>query len=67
MSQLDENAVIGQEDDLPFTAPPNDQHERGFEAAMAFARRAGECVCDAYGGCPQGCPECLVCWGDADE
>lgn len=23
-----------------------------------------QCVCDAYGGCPQGCPECPVCWGD---
>jgi VRR-NUC domain len=28
-------------------------------------RRGTRCVCDAYGSCPQGCPMCRVCGGDA--
>lgn len=32
----------------------------------AAEKREPMCVCDAYGGCPQGCPQCAVCWGDAE-
>ena len=28
-------------------------------------RRGSQCVCDAYGSCPQGCVMCRVCGGDA--
>jgi hypothetical protein len=25
------------------------------------------CVCDVYGGCPQGCDQCAVCSGPDDD